>query len=1613
MRRGGAPARRARGGPRARAPRSRPPGRFGVFPPSAKANANAAALSLALLAEAWVHRRSLFPRLKAAAERHGESRVPASVVAAASAALTAARHSPLEATALAKVLRDCMEPSAPAPATALALEAVAEMCDADALAFFPAFKVVAKRVGRACPDDPLVGAKWAGLLGRGARDAAHSPELARLAVEAAWEATKRGRRVVRDDDAEDAEDDAASFAEAKRWEATRAAAFASLGAFDPVAVVGLADAPTSAPDPASPSDEDPSSPPPVEASALAAAYLSEPVSFGVAERAARATVTRVARAEAAARFAPDRNRRVRRARAANDALDGASFSLAEAVDAELGSDPLLRRVARAAPKRLARIGGGDSRALAPGARLLLFRPKNSDGDAASSEGKPETEGGREKKTSPENRRASALAARRRDRAGQYRRAFETAASELRPAPPGWWWRTGLLARSFARFAARWLDAETDARAPVTNDGAAADASVGAPWVADARREARASVFASAAAVLGRRGGDAGGEDFFGEDFFGEDLGEDFVGRRAVAGPEAGACASLALAAPALVRAKTGAEDGATDASGLVDGAAEHAAAATDALLVALGVDPGRSDGSIGPAMDSRGACAALACAAAACPASDRARREAALEALSRRATDREGRFGAAAAGAAAEALGLFARATGRAIRTRGPGVPGSWRAHLLARANRTLEELARSAREEGPGGFFSGAGKWGADDASPFLAGLDAGLAHAADAGASSDFSSGRERAAAREGVDARDAILATFVETLETWVRSAGAGDGAGDDERDERDERDASSSFVVSSAAGAAAALPAAAASSLAADRPADATCLRALAALVAGARVGLSSPPSASKSVESAVAACCASAGALLHVALSAGVAVPRLAAEEAADVLAARVEDRPGDDASLGSAATQAAAAAGLAAMLGGSWCLAGASSRGPAFVIDPVAGGGGGAAGVGGSDSAFVAAPLLWSHRLGGGGGAGPGTRAVKRCVAALEAAAGLGGGGASSSTRRADQMDPRARDVAAWGLALAADAAVAEAAARAKGSGGGAEGAGGSTPGFLSSPSAEPNASAPSVSARVRSTGAVGALAEAALGFRGASDDARYSEEEANARRSARRALVALAGVERLPPGDWAGALRRLAERGRAAGRRTRRGPGGENRTRGSALEEAAALRDARIAFAVAHPGPGAGAATLEAALALGDEDDASAAETTSTPPPRVRRRRCRSRCSARCRGAWRRSPAPTPARRCSARANASPRTFRNMRDRPRRGDRTRDRPRKGDRTRDRPRKGDRPRTTRCGRRSRTPRGARLVARGPSRRWRRRRRRSRARRGSRRRPGPGRDARRRGDRGALEGTKIRRRRSETARPRVGAPVRADAADAASARHGAISHPSPLRARLAARGAIDASDVPPLDAWRPRANLSATLRVLAPALARDDRAPDALKARWLEEAARGSGEFGGDARIVGGGDKSSCDDSALAPLAALASAWAPGPVGALARARAASRRGAPELGGRSAEDAADARAPAATLAAVLDSVGRGANRTRTVDAVVRRAAREAGAHYARRGEGGKGDGAGIVEGDEEGDEDGKRNLSEEFFLDASPAGLAASAVRDAASRETWAEHAWRL
>ena len=107
--------------------------------------------------------------------------------------------------------------------------------------------------------------------------------------------------------------------------------------------------------------------------------------------------------------------------------------------------------------------------------------------------------------------------------------------------------------------------------------------------------------------------------------------------------------------------------------------------------------------------------------------------------------------------------------------------------------------------------------------------------------------------------------------------------------------------------------------------------------------------------------------------------------------------------------------------------------------------------------------------------------------------------------------------------------------------------------------------------------------------------------------------------------------------------------------------------------------------------------------------------------------------------------------------------------------------------------------------------------------------------------------------------------------------------------TPLRARLAARGALALADVPPLSAWRPREGLASRARALAPKLS---RGAGAARARWLEEAAalhRGEG---------------------LATVAALAAAWAPGPASTFA--------GDPER---------DARALPATLPATTRTIAR--------------------------------------------------------------------------------------
>jgi hypothetical protein len=306
--------------------------------------------------------------------------------------------------------------------------------------------------------------------------------------------------------------------------------------------------------------------------------------------------------------------------------------------------------------------------------------------------------------------------------------------------------------------------------------------------------------------------------------------------------------------------------------------------------------------------------------------------------------------------------------------------------------------------------------------------------------------------------------------------------------------------------------------------------------------------------------------ASAGALLHVALSAGVAVPR--AEAAAAVAAAAAPlAGSGSAEAAEDAATHAAGALGLAAALGGSWCLAGVGVAADA----PNAGLGGGLDGGGrrgkepGGETAdakgALAAPLLWGDAFG--------AAQARAALRALEAAASAEGTAAAGG----GSVALRAREAAAWGLALAADAAVARAGAA---SGTAADGT------AAARGPASAKGSAASDSARRNQTfrvSAAGALADAVL--TGYADETRGGTSAEAAALAAARALRVLAPLERLPAGDWPGALRRLARAAAAL----------ETEGGADALETAGELRDACAALAARHAGPGVGGAFLETAL--------------------------------------------------------------------------------------------------------------------------------------------------------------------------------------------------------------------------------------------------------------------------------------------------------------------------------------------------------------------------------------------------------------------------------------
>jgi len=1147
------------------------PGAPGVADPRSHA------LALRLLAELWKHHRGSFPRLKAALEHAVLSPSPEVRIGAAAACAFCAEADPYAATELAGPLRECLSPSAPPAAASLALEAVASLCEADALDFYAALKVVVTRPHLSTlPKHPLVASRWVALLGGGWLDAEARPEAAAAAVAAAFAATRAGLDADADTEV--------------RFTPTRAAAFEALAKYAPATLLE--------PPPCGEDEEEGEAPAP--GGAMAAALLREPSRFGRAVDAGVKLLRRVTRHEQSA-FA---------ARGASGGASGGAFSSAHgdgvfadtartrggasafgkknvAAEASVASlaarDPLLHRVMKATPRRLRSMprlagGPGDRDAAArgvgvgpagAGAHLLLFRPA----EALASAGEELLSGTAERSL----RNASGLSVRARealrDRADAHRRAFRTVAVSLPSPPTSWRWHVGLLHKSCARFARRWLDAELDARL-----GAA-----GAEDERNALAEARASVAETATELLN----DAGTT------------------------PDAAQIAAAVLAAPALVSGDAATAERATDAllkrltgssaRGETDGAERSVAVALG--VVAGACHPGDRERRARAAAALRGLCASRASFDTSVRSDGTGDGDTKPETLGRSEPKRSP---AAEPAAAAEALGMLARSLGASVAADGPGA-GAWRLEMLAETVAFLRgAYVAFLSSDATGGFALG-----------FVL-----AAVAADACARAGVSLGDESSVASRSFpfDERDDETSARRREEERVEKNSFAnGDPTGYDSVSNALEAlavllergvDGADADAAVGASAAARAAPTAAAAALAAGAPCDALVLRALRAATRGAALGddenenenengnengnenedernerRSRATFGSRDRDLRVA-CLASSGALLHVALSAGVGVPR--ADAAAAIAAAAAPlTAPGSGSKPGSldedAATHASGALGLAAALGGSWCLAGvgvaadAPNAGLAFLEkgqrkrgkeDKDA-----------STSSKLFAPLLWGDEF----GAAQARVALKTLEAAASAEGTAAAGGGSVALR--------ARETAAWGLALAADAAVARAGAAAFGAGTAAEpygqrvsgGSGAGTAGNAKNETRDKGLSAGSHHAS-----AVGALADAILTEPFLLDaeptDAQTPKRRVSAEAcalAAARAMRVLAPLERLPAGDWPGALRRLKRRAAALEEN-----GGETN-----LESADELRDACAAFAARHAGPGVGGAFLETAL--------------------------------------------------------------------------------------------------------------------------------------------------------------------------------------------------------------------------------------------------------------------------------------------------------------------------------------------------------------------------------------------------------------------------------------
>ena len=147
------------------------------------------ALDLVLLAEAWISAPSsgsqLSFRFQQAIERAIASHIFEETLAGANTMLEVSKADPFRAAeTFANAIQTCIEQKRPSCCRAIGLETIEVLFQAEALDFYPAFKIVTKEMPTRPKDSNLVAKRWLRLLKYGVEDADVVPEASSLVVNA-------------------------------------------------------------------------------------------------------------------------------------------------------------------------------------------------------------------------------------------------------------------------------------------------------------------------------------------------------------------------------------------------------------------------------------------------------------------------------------------------------------------------------------------------------------------------------------------------------------------------------------------------------------------------------------------------------------------------------------------------------------------------------------------------------------------------------------------------------------------------------------------------------------------------------------------------------------------------------------------------------------------------------------------------------------------------------------------------------------------------------------------------------------------------------------------------------------------------------------------------------------------------------------------------------------------------------------------------------------------------------------------------------------------------------------------------------------------------------------